>query len=351
MQRRQLYEAASSMLQQLQQGLRWGGESQGAQMEVEAQLGAAWVAAIHGPNNSWELAPRAVGVPHGVPTWGSLHGGPTWGPGSVCQSSISSAASSIIGCTMPRVKHSSFEYVGVACWVASNHPCKWRVCGWRAGGQVEMWWAGGDVVGRWGCGGQVGMWWAEDDLVAIGMALLDSTTASGAALQRTCSLRPATAMSSYGTALSTSGSATTQRPWSAELALSSRAHCCAAELAQAAICCLSSQSCVSSAPCCSRHQRGVNTAVLAASVDWEPNCSVAQTVRATPCFYNRPWFDNVALNTESESFAQLCLLFTAGDMKLAMVRSYQELPPREQAAQVLSKHGNTRLRWAQQGQS
>ncbi|KAJ9525922.1 hypothetical protein QJQ45_009420 [Haematococcus lacustris] len=86
-------------------------------------------------------------------------------------------------------------------------------------------------------------------------------------------------------------------------------------------------------------------------VDWEPDCSVAQTVRSTPCFYNRPWFDNGVLNTEPESFAQLCLLFTAGDMKLAMVRSYQELPPREQAAQVLSKHGNTRLRWAQQGHS
>ncbi|KAL6760450.1 hypothetical protein V8C86DRAFT_3089889 [Haematococcus lacustris] len=42
----------------------------------------------------------------------------------------------------------------------------------------------------------------------------------------------------------------------------------------------------------------VNTAVLAAS--------------------NRPWFDNVALNTEPESFAQLRLLFTAGDMKWAM---------------------------------
>ncbi|GFH31291.1 uncharacterized protein HaLaN_30304, partial [Haematococcus lacustris] len=95
----------------------------------------------------------------------------------------------------------------------------------------------------------------------------------------------------------------------------------------------------------------VNTAVLAASVDWEPDCSVAQTVRATPCFYNRPWFDNVALNTEPESFAQLRLLFTAGDMKLAMVRCYQELPPKEQAAHVLSKHGNTRLRWAQQGHS
>ncbi|KAJ9527818.1 hypothetical protein QJQ45_000378 [Haematococcus lacustris] len=88
----------------------------------------------------------------------------------------------------------------------------------------------------------------------------------------------------------------------------------------------------------------VNTAVLAASVDWEPDCSVAQTVRATPCFYNRPWFDNVALNTEPETFAQLRLLFTAGDMKLAMVRCYQELPPKEQAAHVLSKHGNTRLR-------
>lgn len=95
----------------------------------------------------------------------------------------------------------------------------------------------------------------------------------------------------------------------------------------------------------------VNTAVLAASVDWEPDCSVAQTVRATPCFYNRPWFDNVALNTEPETFAQLRLLFTAGDMKLAMVRCYQELPPKEQAAHVLSKHGNTRLRWAQQGHS
>ncbi|KAJ9514798.1 hypothetical protein QJQ45_028478 [Haematococcus lacustris] len=88
----------------------------------------------------------------------------------------------------------------------------------------------------------------------------------------------------------------------------------------------------------------VNTAVLAASVDWEPDCSVAQTVRATPCFYNRPWFDNVALNTEPETFAQLRLLSTAGDMKLAMVRCYQELPPKEQAANVLSKHGNTRLR-------
>ncbi|KAL6754739.1 hypothetical protein V8C86DRAFT_3100211 [Haematococcus lacustris] len=64
-----------------------------------------------------------------------------------------------------------------------------------------------------------------------------------------------------------------------------------------------------------------NTAVLAASVDWEPDCSVAQTIRATPCFYNRPWFDNVALNTEPESFAQLRLLFTAGDMKLAMADS------------------------------
>ncbi|KAJ9534187.1 hypothetical protein QJQ45_007001 [Haematococcus lacustris] len=95
----------------------------------------------------------------------------------------------------------------------------------------------------------------------------------------------------------------------------------------------------------------VNTAVLAASVDWEPDCSAAQTVRATPCFYNRPWFDNVALNTEPESFAQLRLLFTAGDMILAMVRFYQELPPREQAAHVLSKHGNIRLRWAQQGHS
>ncbi|KAJ9508836.1 hypothetical protein QJQ45_028202, partial [Haematococcus lacustris] len=95
----------------------------------------------------------------------------------------------------------------------------------------------------------------------------------------------------------------------------------------------------------------VNTAVLAASVDWEPDCSVAQTIRATPCFYNRPWFDNVALNTEPESFAQLRLLFTAGDMKWAMVRCYQELPPREQAAHVLSKHGNTRLRWAQHGHS
>ncbi|GFH28693.1 hypothetical protein HaLaN_27229, partial [Haematococcus lacustris] len=27
-------------------------------------------------------------------------------------------------------------------------------------------------------------------------------------------------------------------------------------------------------------------------VDWEPDRSVAQTVRATPCFYNSPWFDN-----------------------------------------------------------
>jgi hypothetical protein len=100
------------------------------------------------------------------------------------------------------------------------------------------------------------------------------------------------------------------------------------------------------------------TTVLAAEVPWEDkDTGELQTVRATPAFHGKPYFDSVeirlrdgAMNARNVAYAQLRLLFSAvnprtgGNENLVFLRMYSRTRPDDD--DLLSQYGCVPLSWA-----
>jgi hypothetical protein len=90
----------------------------------------------------------------------------------------------------------------------------------------------------------------------------------------------------------------------------------------------------------------VSAACLAAHVPWLDRNTALQPVRASPSFCGGPWYSNVSVvGQDGETwYAQLRLIFTAGNVGLAFVRWYEE--PLHRQPDVLTKHKCVPLVWA-----